>query len=116
MIPEANATMNEPPAKYIAVYRAALNYGVHFPLRLVIVEILNKCELAPTQVVPISWHNICSFIATCKLCSLICSARAFSLVHTIQKTPKETGDLGWYCFNNRPGFMTVIEKKSKVKY
>ena len=30
--------------------------------------------------------------------------------------PKEIGDLGWYCFNNRPGFMKAIEKKSKVKH
>ncbi|KAJ8432914.1 hypothetical protein Cgig2_004588 [Carnegiea gigantea] len=28
----------------------------------------------------------------------------------------ETGDLGWYCFNNWPDFMTTIEKKSKLKY
>ncbi|KAJ8442013.1 LOW QUALITY PROTEIN: hypothetical protein Cgig2_033777 [Carnegiea gigantea] len=54
--------------------------------------------------------------ATCELCGLTCSARAFSLVRTIQKFPKETGDLEWCCFNNRPGFMTAIEKKSKVKY
>ncbi|KAJ8419343.1 hypothetical protein Cgig2_003520 [Carnegiea gigantea] len=34
----------------------------------------------------------------------------------IARAPKETGDLGWYCFNNRSGFMTAMEKKSKLKY
>jgi len=63
-----------------------------------------------------SWHNICSFIATYELRDLTCTTRAFSLVYSVQKAPKETGDLGWYCFNNGLGFMTAIEKKSKVKY
>jgi len=68
------------------------------------------------QVVPTSWHNICSFIVTFELCGLTLTTRAFSLVHLVQRAPKETGDLRWYCFNNRSGFMTAIEKKSKVKY
>ncbi|KAJ8434745.1 hypothetical protein Cgig2_001948 [Carnegiea gigantea] len=116
VILEADAAVNEPPAKCIAVYRAALNYGLYFPLHPVIREILNKYELVPAQVVPTSWHNICSFIATCDLRGLTCAARAFGLVHTVQESPKQTGDLGWYYFNNRPGFMTAIEKKSKVKH
>ncbi|KAJ8438015.1 LOW QUALITY PROTEIN: hypothetical protein Cgig2_029996 [Carnegiea gigantea] len=116
IILEADATVNESPAKCIAVYRVALNYGIRFPLYPVIEEILDKYELAPTQVVPTSWHNICSFIATCELHSLTYSARVFSLVHAIQRASKETGDLGWYCFNNRQGFMTAIKKKSKVKH
>ena len=109
-------TVNEPPTKCIAVYRAALNYGFRFSHHPVIVEILNKYELVPVQVVPTSWHNICSYIATCELSDLTYSARAFSLVHTVQWAPKETGDLGWSRFNNRLGFMTTIERKSKVKH
>jgi len=111
VIPEADATVNESPAKCIAVYRAALNYGLRFPLHPVIREILNKYELPPVQVVPTSWHNICSFIATCELHGLTCSARVLGLIYTVQKAPKETGG-----FNNRLGFMTAIEKKSKVKH
>jgi len=53
MIHEADATMNEPPAKCIAVYRVALNYGLHFPLLPVIWEILNKYELAPRKLCPL---------------------------------------------------------------
>ncbi|KAJ8448735.1 hypothetical protein Cgig2_011356 [Carnegiea gigantea] len=94
VILEADAIVNEPPVK----------------------EILNKYELAPAQVVPTSWHNICSFIATCELRYLICSAWAFGLVYAVQKAPKEIGDLGSDRFNNRSGFMTAIEKKSKVKH
>ncbi|KAJ8431187.1 hypothetical protein Cgig2_010219 [Carnegiea gigantea] len=113
IIPKADATVNELPAKCIAVYYVALNYGLRFPLHLVIEEILNKYKLVPVQVVPTSWHNICFFIATCKLRGLTYSARAFSLVHAIQRAPKETEELGCYYFNNRPGFMTAVEKKSK---
>ncbi|KAJ8420759.1 hypothetical protein Cgig2_030935 [Carnegiea gigantea] len=116
VIPKADAIVNGSTAKSIAVYCAALNCGLRFPLHPVIVDILTKYELAPAQVVSTSWHNICSFIATCEQRGLTCMARAFSLVHTIQRAPKETGDLGWYYFNNRPGFMTAIEKKLKVKY
>jgi len=115
-IPEPDATVNESPAKCIGVYRVALNYGLRFPLHPVIREILNKYELEPEQIVPMSWHNICSFIVICELHSLTCSAQAFGVVHTVQKAPKETGDLGCYCFNNMLGFMTSIEKKSKLKY
>jgi len=79
-------------------------------------EILSKYELTPTQVLPTSWHNICSFITTCELHDLTCSARAFSLLYTIQRALKESGDLGWYFFNYRSRFMTAIEKKSKVKH
>ncbi|KAJ8429876.1 LOW QUALITY PROTEIN: hypothetical protein Cgig2_006776 [Carnegiea gigantea] len=64
IIPEPDGTVNEPPTKCITTYRAALNYGLRFPLHA---------------------------------------------------APKEIGDLGWYCFNNRSGFMTAIEKKPKVK-
>jgi len=74
IILEPDATVNEPPAKCIVVYWVALNYGFLFPLHPVIKEILNKYELAPAQIVPTSWHNICSFIVTCKLCGLTCSA------------------------------------------
>jgi len=116
VIPEADVNMNKLPTKCITVYRTTLSYGLRFPLYLVIEEILNKYELAPAQVVPTSWHNICSFIATCELHGLTCTARAFSLVHSVQRASKETEDLGWYCFNNRLGFMTAIEKNSKVKY
>ncbi|KAJ8428571.1 LOW QUALITY PROTEIN: hypothetical protein Cgig2_021629 [Carnegiea gigantea] len=116
VIPEPDATINEPSAKCITLYWATLNYGLRFPLHPVIREILNKYELAPVQIVPTSWHNICSFITTCELHGLTCSARAFGLVHMVQRAPKEIGDLGWYCFNNRSGFMTAIEKKSKLKY
>jgi len=108
--------VNAPLAKSIDVYHATLNHGLRFPLHSVIEEILNKYELVPAQVVPTSWHNICLFIVTCELRGLTCSARAFSLAHTAQKVRKEIGDLGLYCFNNRPGFMTAIKKKSKVKH
>ena len=47
-MPEPDDTVNEPPAKCIAVYRAALDYGLRFPLHPVIKEILNKYELAPS--------------------------------------------------------------------
>ncbi|KAJ8433872.1 hypothetical protein Cgig2_021255 [Carnegiea gigantea] len=116
VIPKADATMNKSPTKCIVVYRTALNYSLRFPLHPVLEEILNKYELAPAQVLPTSWHNICSFITTYELRGFACSARTFSLVHTIQRAPKETKDLGWYCFNNRPGFIAAIEKKSKMKH
>jgi len=74
VILEVDVTVNEPPAKCKAVYRAALNYGLRFLLHPVIEEILNKYELAPGQVVPTSWDNICSFIATCELRCLTYSA------------------------------------------
>ena len=64
---------------------------------------------------PTSWHNICSAIATCKLHGLTCTGRAFGLVHTVQRAPSKTVDIGWYCFNNNMGYMTAIEKKSKLK-
>ncbi|KAJ8428638.1 hypothetical protein Cgig2_017137 [Carnegiea gigantea] len=49
VIPEEDATVNEPPVKCIAVYYAALNYGLQFPLHLMIEQILNKYESASTQ-------------------------------------------------------------------
>ncbi|KAJ8428264.1 hypothetical protein Cgig2_000326 [Carnegiea gigantea] len=116
IIPELDATVNEPPAKCITVYRANLNYGLRFPLYLVIEDILTEYEQAPAKVVFTSWQNICSFITTCELHGLTCTAQVFNLVHTIQRALKETGDLGWHCFNNRQGYMTAIEKKSKVKH
>ena len=80
-----------------------------------IVDILNKYELAPAQIVPASWHNICSFIVTCELRGLTSIDCAFAQVHSVQKAPSEIEDLGWYCFNNKKGFMMAIKQKSKVK-
>ena len=94
---------------------AAFSYGVRFSFHLVIMDILNKNELAPVQIIPMSWHNICSFTAMCELRGLTCTSRAFAQVHAVQRAPCETGDLRWYCFNNKKGFMTAIMKKSKVK-
>ena len=87
VMPEPNDTVTEPLAICIVVYRAALDYGLRFPLHPVVKDILNRYELAPAQIVPTSWHNICSFVATCELRGLTCSARAFSLVHTVQRAP-----------------------------
>ena len=67
VIPEPDVIVNEPPTKCIAVYQAALNYSLKFPLHPVIKDVLNKYELAPALVVPTSSHNICSFSATCEL-------------------------------------------------
>ena len=47
MVPEADATMNKPPAKCIAMYRAAFTYDMRFLLHPVIVDILNKYDLPP---------------------------------------------------------------------
>ena len=44
-----------------------LFYGVRFLLYPVIVEILNKYELEPLQIMATSWHNICSFITMYEL-------------------------------------------------
>ena len=66
-----------------AIYRVAFSYNLRFPMHMVIVEILNKYELAPVQIVPTSSHNICSFIATYELRMLSCIGRAFGLVHTM---------------------------------
>ncbi|KAJ8423520.1 hypothetical protein Cgig2_011981 [Carnegiea gigantea] len=46
---------------------------------------------------------------------LTCTGRAFAITHSIQRGPKETRDLRWYCFSNKKGFITAIEKNSKVK-
>ena len=93
----------------------AFSYDIRFPLHSVIMEIPNKYELAPAQIVPMSWHNICSVIVTYNLCRLTCTSRTFGQVHMIQRAPSETGDFGWYYFNNKKGCMMTIEKKSKVK-
>jgi len=112
IIPHADATVNKPPSKCISIYQAAFSYDVRFLLHPVIVEILNKYELELAQVVPMSWHNIFSFIATCELHGLTCIGRAFGLV---QRAPSETGHTRWYSFNNKKGFMTSIENKPKLK-
>jgi len=115
VLPKADATVNKPPANCIAMYQATFSYGVRFLLHLVIVNILNKYDLAPVQIVPTSWQNICSFIATCELHGLTCTGRAFALVHSVQRASSEIEDLGWYCFNDKKGFMMTIEKKSNIK-
>ncbi|KAJ8430101.1 hypothetical protein Cgig2_007165 [Carnegiea gigantea] len=47
IILDANDTVNRLPSKCIVIYRAAFSYEVWFPLHPIIMEILNKCELAP---------------------------------------------------------------------
>jgi len=46
IIPKADATVNKPPPKCIAIYWGTFSYGIWFPLHAVIMEILNKYELA----------------------------------------------------------------------
>ncbi|KAJ8434783.1 hypothetical protein Cgig2_033733 [Carnegiea gigantea] len=113
VLPEAYATVNKPPAKCIAMYWAAFTYGVRSPLHRVIMDILNKYDLTSVQIVPTFWHNICSFIRTCELRRLTCTGRTFVQVHSVQRAPREAEDLGWYCFDNKKGFLTAIEKNSK---
>jgi len=59
VILEADATVNRPPAKCIVVYRATLNYGLRFPLHLIIEEIFNKYELCPRRLCP---HHGATFV------------------------------------------------------
>jgi len=47
VLPDADATTNRPPTGYIAIYQASLMYFMRFPLYEVILEFLNKYELAP---------------------------------------------------------------------
>ena len=47
VIPELNATVNELPAKCIAVYHVALKYSLRFLLNSMIEDILTKYELSP---------------------------------------------------------------------
>jgi len=93
LIPYPDITVNKLSLKCIAIYRAAFSYSVRFPLHPVIMEILNKYELALAQIVPISWHNICFFIAMCELCRLTYTGLAFEQVYAVQRAPSETGDL-----------------------
>jgi len=46
IIPEADATINKPPSKCIAIYQAAFSHGIRFPLHPVIVDILNNTSSA----------------------------------------------------------------------
>jgi len=73
VLPEAHAAVNKPPANCVVIYRAAFTYDLRFLLYPVNVDILNKYELAPVQIVPISWHNICSLIAMCELRRFTCT-------------------------------------------
>ncbi|KAJ8426959.1 hypothetical protein Cgig2_027683 [Carnegiea gigantea] len=102
---EVDTTVSKPPAKCIVIYRVALTYGLRFPLHPVIMDILNKYELALAQIVPTSWHNICSFIATYELHRLCCIGCAFAQIRSVQRALSKTGDLGWYCFNNKRKFV-----------
>jgi len=115
IIPDPEAIANKPASKCIAIYRAAFSYDVRFPLHPIIMEILNNYELAPAQIVPMSWYNIYSFIATCKLHRLTFTDHTFKQVHTVQKAPNETVDLELYCFNHKNCYMMAIKKKSRVK-
>ncbi|KAJ8423526.1 hypothetical protein Cgig2_030021 [Carnegiea gigantea] len=54
VLPEADATVNKPPAKCIAMYQATFSYGVRFLLHLMIMDILNKYDLVPAQTAPTS--------------------------------------------------------------
>ncbi|KAJ8434359.1 hypothetical protein Cgig2_031605 [Carnegiea gigantea] len=92
-IPDTDATINKSPPKCIVIYHAAFSYGVRFLLHPVIVEILDKYKLALVQIVPMSWHNICSFVATCELRGLTCTGHTFELVHIVQRAPSETMDI-----------------------
>ncbi|KAJ8428578.1 hypothetical protein Cgig2_031372 [Carnegiea gigantea] len=49
---EADAMVNKPPSKCIVMYQVASSCDVMFPLHSVIVDILNKYELVPAQIVP----------------------------------------------------------------
>jgi len=53
-IPDTDATINKPPFKCITIYRAIFSYNVRFLVHLVIMEILNKYELVPAQILPTS--------------------------------------------------------------
>ena len=78
-------------------------------------ENLGKYDLAPVQIVLTSWQTICSVITTYRLHGLSYTGCSFGLVHVIQMCPSKSGDTGWHSFNNRKGFTTAMEKKSKLK-
>ncbi|KAJ8428712.1 hypothetical protein Cgig2_028195 [Carnegiea gigantea] len=104
VLPEVDGTINTPPAKCIAAYRAAFSYGLRFPLHLVMMDILNKYELATAQITPTSWHNICSVIAMCELHRLTCTGRASRRSTQFKGLPVRLGALG--------GIASTIRKPS----
>ena len=114
VIPSPTDNVDNPPPGCIAVYLEALEHGLQLPLLKVVIEILRTYDIAIAQLIPNAWASILSFVATCKLKCLECTALAFSYVHIIQRNSKNCGGKGWYRIIGRPGFISALNKPSSI--
>jgi len=107
-------TVDKPPPGCVAVYLEALELDLHFPLPKVTIEILRTYNISIAQIVPNAWASILSFVATCKLKRLECTALAFTYTYIIQRNSKNCGGKGWYRIIGRPGFLSALDKPSSI--
>jgi len=96
------------------VYLEALEHGLQFPLPKVVMEILRTYDISIAQLVPNAWASILSFVATCKLKRLECTAVTFSYIHIIQRYSKKFRGKGWYRIIGRPEFLSALDKPSSI--
>jgi len=114
VFPSPTDTVNNSPLGCITVYLEALEHGLRFPLPKVVMEILRTYDISIAQLVLNAWASILSFVATCELKHLECTAVAFSYVHIIQRNIKICGGKGWYRIIGHPGFLSVLDKPSSI--
>lgn len=97
------------------VYKATLTLGLRFPCHPFICTICYRYNIGIAQLTPPSWQNILTFIAVCEIKNLALSFYVFLSLHFLNRLSKsEPGVHCWYAIQNGPGFLTAVDKASKV--
>jgi len=88
IVPSHTNIVENPQSGCTSLYLKALEYGLWFLLPNIVMEILQIYDITVAQLVPNAQASILSFIGTCKLKYIKCTALAFTYVHIIQRNNK----------------------------
>ena len=112
IIPEPNVSITEAPKNCFGMYMSVLDYGVRLPLHPFISILLHKYRIGISQLSPISWQHVLTFVATCELKEMAPTWGAFVHMHVLYKVAKSLP--GWFYIANKTSFCTAVDKPNKL--
>lgn len=112
VIPSPGTAITQTTDNTFAVYKAALDISLRFPLSSFIINILKAYGIGIAQLTPQSWCHILAYMAVCRVRGWACLTGVFLRMHQLTKNSRCKAR--WFQLSHRDKYMTTITKPNKI--
>lgn len=113
VIPNEGATVIDCPAGHVALYAHHLEFGVRFPLDIVLAKIFQAFNVCLAQLIPLAVRNIVAYVWVCRYLGFPKTLNLFQRLHWLRKNGY--AEKGWSSLMTVKDKMTVYPKMSGLK-